>query len=315
MRYRIALCGFSEFEHRAMQFSFQHPDEFHESTYDLVDALSDADFAVVDADSQPAVKGVVLSGRVAQSVFVGGDAPEGAASHLPRPIDPRRILRTLDQLTARRTVAQRRAEELPDPIVSELPVLDDEVLDIEIDIVPAPAAPAAPPPDEAASNAALRRAARAAARAAARRARLASARAAMPPGDPLRDVLVFDDDEIDAAHLCRLLEKFGFVARSVGEIDAAAELMNDHPFAAIFLDIELDDAGVALLAQARELPGPPGHAGPAVLMVAEELDPADRVRAALAGIAMPLIKPLSRGDVARALEAAGVTLPADARRL
>lgn len=322
MRYRIALCGFSEFEHRAMQFSFLHPDEFHESTYDLVDALSDADFAVVDADSQPAVKGVVLSGRVGQAVFVGGDAPEGAASHLPRPIDPRRILRTLDQLTARRAGAARRAEELPDPIVSELPVLEDEVLDLLLEPPaepgPAPAVtpePAPEPEPEAASNAALRSAARAAARAAARRARLASARAEMPPGEPLRDVLVFDDDEVDAAHLCRVLQQFGFVPRSVADLDAAAELMNDQPFAAIFLDIELDDAGVALLQQARELPGPPGHPGPAVLMVAEHLDPADRVRAALAGIDMPLVKPLSRGDVARALEAARVVLPADARRL
>lgn len=322
MRYRIALCGFSEFEHRAMQFSFLHPDEFHESTYDLVDALSDADFAVVDADSQPAVKGVVLSGRVGQAVFVGGDAPEGAASHLPRPIDPRRILRTLDQLTARRAGAARRAEELPDPIVSELPVLEDEVLDLLLEPPaepgPAPAVTPEPEPEpepEAASNAALRSAARAAARAAARRARLASARADMPPGEPLRDVLVFDDDEVDAAHLCRVLQQFGFVPRSVADLDAAAELMNDQPFAAIFLDIELDDAGVALLQQARELPGPPGHPGPAVLMVAEHLDPADRVRAALAGIDMPLVKPLSRGDVARALEAARVVLPADARRL
>ncbi len=137
MRYRIALCGFSEFEHRAMQFSFLHPDEFHESTYDLVDALSDADFAVVDADSQPAVKGVVLSGRVGQAVFVGGDPPEGAASHLPRPIDTRRILRTLDQLTARRAGAARRAEELPDPIVSELPVLEDELVDLLLEPMPA----------------------------------------------------------------------------------------------------------------------------------------------------------------------------------
>jgi DNA-binding response OmpR family regulator len=126
---------------------------------------------------------------------------------------------------------------------------------------------------------------------------------------------VFDADPAAAAQLCRLLEQFGFVPRSVGELDAAAELMNDHPFAAIFLDIALDDAGVALLQQARELPGPPGHPGPAVLMVAAHLDPADRVRAALAGVATPLIKPLSRGDVARALEAARVVLPADARRL
>jgi len=51
-----------------------------------------------------------------------------------------------------------------------------------------------------------------------------------------------------------------------------------------------------------------------VLMVKAHLDPTDRVRAALAGLGEPLIKPLGRGAVARALEGAGVVLPADARR-
>ena len=54
MRYRIALCGFSEFEYRAMHFSFQHPDA-GEPHYDVVDTLAEADFAIVDADSTPAV--------------------------------------------------------------------------------------------------------------------------------------------------------------------------------------------------------------------------------------------------------------------
>jgi CheY-like chemotaxis protein len=58
-----------------------------------------------------------------------------------------------------------------------------------------------------------------------------------------------------------------------------------------------------------------GHPTPAVLIVTAELQPADRVRAALAGINSPLIKPVTRGDVARALEASDVLLPADARRL
>ena len=52
----------------------------------------------------------------------------------------------------------------------------------------------------------------------------------------------------------------------------------------------------------------------AVLLVTAQLNPADRVRATLAGIKAPLTKPVSRGDVARALESCGVTLPADARR-
>ncbi len=314
MRYRIALCGFSEFEYRAMHFSFQHPADFQESTYDVVDVLADADFAVVDADSPPAVKGVVQSGRVAQSVFVGDSAPDGAAWHLPRPIDPRRILRTLDEITARRARAARHGApastpaELPDPIVRELPTLDEVVL------LPEPTPLDAPSPAPA-SNATLHRAAKAAARAAARRARLAGARAESAPVEPLRDVLVLDPDPLASRRLCELLERFGFRPHAVAWIDEAAEQLTARPFAAVFLDIALDDVGVALLQQARELPAPPGHRGPAVLMTVARLDPAERVRAALAGIAAPLVKPLARGDVARALEAAGVVLPADARRL
>ena len=305
MRYRIALCGFSEFEYRAMHFSFQHPPEFQESTYDVVDALADADFAVVDADSQPAVKGVVQSGRVAQSVFVGAAAPDGAASHLPRPIDPRRILRTLERLTARRAGTTPTIG-LPVPDVHELPTLDDVV-------EPPATQPAAP--SEPASPAALRRAAKAAARAAARRARLASARADAPAVEPLRDVLVLDPDPAANAQLCTLLLRFGFEPHAVGSISQAIRPLTTRPFAAIFLDIPLDDAGVALLQRIRELPPPPGHPGPAVLMMAAQPDPAERVLAELAGLGAPLIKPLARGDVARALESADVALPADARRL
>ena len=91
--------------------------------------------------------------------------------------------------------------------------------------------------------------------------------------------------------------------------------LTTRPFAAIFLDMPLDDAGVALLQRIRELPTPAERPGPAVLMVAAQLDPAERVLAALAGLGAPLIKPLGRGDVARALESAGVPFPVDARRL
>jgi CheY-like chemotaxis protein len=305
MRYRIALCGFSEFEYRAMHFSFQHPPEFQESSYDVVDALSEADFAVVDADSQPAVKGVVQSGRVAQAVFVGATAPDGAASHLQRPIDPRRILRTLERLTTRYP-AGSPGFKLPVPEVHELPTLDD--------IVAMPNA-STEGTSEPASPTALRRAAKAAARAAARRARLASARADAALLEPLRDVLVLDPDPATNAALCTLLLRFGFQPHAVGSIAQAIRPLATRPFAAIFLDMPLDDAGVGLLQRIRELPPPPGHPGPAVLMVAAQLDPAARVLAALAGLGAPLSKPLGRGDVARALESAGVPFPADARRL
>ena len=99
MQYRIVLCGFSEFESRAMHFSFQHPDA-DVIGYEVVEDLADADFAIVDADSKPAVKSVVQAARVADSVFVGSVAPPGAAALVPRPIDPARILRALIDLAS-----------------------------------------------------------------------------------------------------------------------------------------------------------------------------------------------------------------------
>lgn len=314
MRYRIALCGFSEFEYRAMQFSFLHPSGFHESVYDVVDALDDADFAVVDADSKPAVKGVLQSGRIAQAVFVGSAAPAGAASHLKRPIDPTRILRTLDELTARQAAGLAAdsgvVPSAPQPARPlDLPTLDDVVVlpqaPIEAAAMIPPAAPATLTPQSAA---------KAAARAKARRARLASDRATPQQAEPLCDVLVLDADTVANTLLCALLERFGFQAHAVATLAQVQNQLAAKPFAAIFLDMPLDGTGIALLQQIRALPAPWPNAGPAVLLVSARLEPADRVRAALAGLTEPLIKPLGRGDVARALESSGVALPADARR-
>lgn len=305
MRYRIALCGFSEFEYRAIHFSFQHPPGFHDSEYDVVDSLLDADFAVVDADSTPAVRGVMQSGRMAQSVFVGTAAPYGAAWHLRRPIDPTRILRTLDALTAYKN--QGAATTQPSAL-HDLPTLHDIVAlpqaAIEAAAVVPPAASSQPPPS----------AAKAAARAKARRARLASDRSDPAAVEPLRDALVLDADAVANTLLCALLERFGFQAHSVATISQAEGQLAQRPFAAVFLDVALDDAGFALLQQIRALPAPWPHAGPAVLMISSHVDPASRVRAELAGLGTLLTKPLGRGDVARALESAGVVLPADARR-
>lgn len=311
MRYRVALCGFSEFEHRAMDFSFRHPTGFHESDYDLVDALSDADYAIVDSDSPPAVKGVLMSGRVGHAVFVGSSAPAGAASHLLRPIDPSRILRTLDALTLRDGPPTQPGA-LPDPGVF-LPTLDDVLLaPPELpsarlpSALPAPATPRSPATDH--------HAAKVAARAAARRARQASERARVGALPPLRDVLVFDADPADSAALCALLQQFGFEPHAVASRADIEPALTEHEFAALFLDIVLDDPGVALLRRIRALPVPAGHAPPAVLMLASHLDAAERVAAALAGMPVPLLKPLARGGVARALVDAGVPLPSDARR-
>jgi CheY-like chemotaxis protein len=340
MRYRIALCGFSEFEYRAMHFSFQHPASPEQTEYEVVDALAEADFAVVDADSKPAVKGVVLSRRVAHAVFVGAVAPPGVNLHLTRPIDPTRIRRLLDTLVERFPETPVRLEP---PADLQLPTLDDVVPTLDAFVpplaqapiaapkaaaAPAAAAPAAPPrpaaPEPTPPSAADAptdpelSAAKKAARAAARRARLASSK--LPPGaqEPLRDVMVLDADEAAGSELCKLLERFGFSPQWLRSIPKAAEHLAAKPFAAYFLDIALDGAdrgeGLSLVQRIRDLPAREGHPAPAVLIVSAQLNPADRVRAALAGIQAPLVKPVSRGDVARALEGCGVSLPSDARR-
>jgi CheY-like chemotaxis protein len=322
MRYRIALCGFSEFEYRAMHFSFQHPAVSSDSRYEVVETLAEADLAVVDADSSVAVRSIVSSGRTAQAVFIGVEAPPGAARHLPRPIDTNRILRALDELTGRSVKRAPPKSRIP-AAVWDLPTLDDVVVepvpecDPEAATEPAALAPdadLAPPAEPAAPRPPTHNEAKAAARAAARRARRASTG---EPGDlaPLRDVLVLDADVEANARLCGLLERFGFHAHPVATLEEAFDALTARPLAAMFLDMPLDDDGMDLLQAIRDLPPPAGRRAAVAFIVAAQLDPADRVRAALAGVGEPLIKPLQRGVVARALENNLVTLPADARRI
>lgn len=323
MRHRIALCGFSEFEYRAMHFSFQHPDA-GELGYEVVDALADADFAVVDTAAKPAVKGVVLSGRVAHAVFVGAGAPPGAAAVVPRPIDLSRITRALAELAGRHGPPSEGplSEGFDDPdeiIIAEPPVLMDAV------VLPSPqgppdAAPApAPAPAIESPELAERHAKKAAARAAVRRARLAQVQTGPGQLEQTRDVLVLDADTESSAQLSDLLELFGFRVHVARNILQAADVLSRLPLVAAFLDIAFDGTdqgdGLTLLQTIHDLPRLVGHAAPAVLTVTPALQPADRVRAALAGIGSPLIKPVTRGAVARALEACDVPLPSDARRL
>jgi CheY-like chemotaxis protein len=329
MRHRIALCGFSEFEYRAMHFSFQHPDG-NEIGYEVVDALADADFAVVDGDSKLAVESVALSGHISTAVFVGSNAPPGAAALVPRPIDLSRIMRALAELSAQHAspldVLLPEAFDDPDEIIFvEPPVLTDAVpvppprkpSASEAEPAPAPAPP--PTPEPAPPEMDPRHAKKAAARAAARRARLSHVHTDPGQLEQMRDVLVLDADPKSSAQLSDLLELFGFRVHVARNILQAADILSQRPLVAAFLDIAFDgtdqEDSLTLLQTIHDLPRLVGHPAPAVLTVTAKLQPANRVRAALAGISSPLIKPVTRGDVARALEACEVILPSDARRL
>lgn len=314
-----------------MRFSFEVPSGTRASAYRVVDTLVDADCTIVNADFKPAVEEIVSAGRVAHSLFVGAAAPAGAAAHLRRPIDPTRILRALDQLVAEGPVERSARSAAASAVFAS-------TLHDFLEVVPTPepaprpspepsAAPTAPSEataevtpaaiahaESSTGEQARTTAAKVAARAAARRRRQASAAPVPTTGEPLRDVLVLDADPVTSGQLCQLLECFGFVSRAVTSIDQAQARVERQAFAAAFLSVPFDDAAVELLKLLRtaEREGTPAQT--AVVMVGARADAASRVRTALAGLGEPLVNPLGRGDVARALERHGVIFPADARR-
>lgn len=165
----------------------------------------------------------------------------------------------------------------------------------------APALPAEPPLSTA----------KAATRAAVRRARLAQTAAAA--GAVSTEVLVLDPDPESRAALCILLECFGFNALCADDAPHAATLAERRAVAAAFVDVTLDESddgsGIELCRRLRALRG-----AMALVLMASEIHPVDRVRARLAGCDALIAKPARRGDVARTLEDCGVPLPSDARR-
>ena len=126
------------------------------------------------------------------------------------------------------------------------------------------------------------------------------------------------DSESAAGELNALLEMFGFqVYRAVNSAHAMA-LLGRLPLAAAFLDVDPcapgDLDGLELCQQIKQHMLSLAGTAPPVMLLANELSATDRVRARLAGCDALLTRPVRRGDVARALEACRVTLPADERR-
>lgn len=156
---------------------------------------------------------------------------------------------------------------------------------------------------------------RAARRAQVRRERLRdSATAGEAPGAP--EVLVLSASDAADSPLCGLLSGFGFGVRVLRE---APELPAPWPFVAVFVDhaLGMADGGDAidLCNQVREYSRLPGERKPVLLLVADQLSSTDRVRAGLAGCHEIIVGEVTRGVVASALDARGVALPSDARRL
>lgn len=195
----------------------------------------------------------------------------------------------------------------------------------------APAQPAAPPhpsagvahtppqPERPYDEAAARAMKKAAKRAEVRRLRSRDNAAAggIAPFTP--EVLVLDADEAAREALCSLLRGFGFDVHAAAGMAEAAAVATTQSIVAIFVDLALrsDDGGdgIDLCKYILGSGWLHGDGASALVLVAAQLRPMDRVRAQLAGCAAALLKPTSRGAVAGVLDARGITLPSDARRL
>ncbi len=132
------------------------------------------------------------------------------------------------------------------------------------------------------------------------------------------DVLVLESDDAAREQMCTLLEAFGFRTHPVQSTMQAVRMLEAKRYTAAFLNIIFDgSAAPASHDLCRRVKAPPSHAGDTVcvlIVVTGSARPLERVRAELAGCDAFLLKPVSRGAVAQALEACGVALPIDARR-
>ncbi len=183
---------------------------------------------------------------------------------------------------------------------------------------PDPRPAAAPPPaaHKPLLTSAERAEAKAEARRRSRRARLAQAGRA--GAKSLRDVLLLGPERANA-ELGALLQVFGFQVHPATFSADVLALIAEVPLAAVFLDVapgsEDDMDGLELCMEIKQQRAVLAGAVPPVFLLANRDSAAGRVRAGLAGCDALLVRPVTRGDAARALEAADVALPADERRV
>ena len=281
---RVALLGFGEFERSAL-VSYLRLSGSREPAYEEVKSLADADFVIADPDHVGTLDAVLGADRVADTVFVGALAPEGALAWMMRPIDPLQVFREIDSAVALRK-SQARAPSSP-----AAPAAAPEVVTISaVAIDPNPAAEATV----------------VGARPSARRA-----------GDvnPPTAALLVDDSGIALRFLERQLQAMGLRTDTAGDSQRALKLLSRGHYDIVFLDVDLgphsEVDGLTLCQLIKRLqPQTPSAAAPLVVMVSAHASTTDRVRGSFAGCDVYMAKPLDEETLRRNLRALGMRLPA-----
>jgi two-component system, cell cycle response regulator len=261
---RVALYGFSDFEHRALGSFFRlaaRPALALEQVRDLAAAHA----IVADADHAGVIDHLVAIGRIADTVFIGEHAPPDAAARLPRPIDALHVLRELDALATRRAA----------------PPVDAAALQ-----VPGPLAPLPAPRRVSAGFVSLDSPALAAAPAGS---------AAAPRRAANLSALLIDDSAVALRFLQLRLQHLGMDTELADGSARALELLAQRAYGFVFIDVELGEHsaldGLALCQHIkRQHRHVQGHT-PVLVLVSAHHSELDRARGAFAGCDHYLAKP------------------------
>jgi CheY-like chemotaxis protein len=111
---RVALLGFGDFERSAL-VSYLRLSGSRAPAYQEAESLDRADFVIADADHAGTLDEVLGADRVADTVFIGSLAPDGALAWMMRPIDPLQVFRELDATVSLRQ-SQAQAAAMPEPV-------------------------------------------------------------------------------------------------------------------------------------------------------------------------------------------------------
>jgi len=272
-RHRVALQGFTDFERNALASCFRLA-RGATTGYVPVDTLAQAEFVVADADHPGVIDAVEAAGRVGDAIFVGAQAPEGAAAWTMRPIDPMYVLRELDAMAALRYPA-------PAPAPTRRAAPRD-----------GPGRRAADAPFEAPAGTA--------------------AEAPVHPATLRGHALIVDDSEVALRVLERELPLLGLRTQRAQTSAQAFERLATNRFDVVIVDLDLGDAseldGLLLCQRLKRSHRELGKPAPPVVLLTVHDDPMNRVRGTLAGCDAYLAKPLDVPALVATLRGLGIAV-------
>lgn len=265
--YTVALLGFSDFERSALS-SFFRLATARTPAYIQGAGVAESDFIIADADHPAALRAAMDTDRPEDTVYVGAQAPRDAWFRLPRPIEPTHIVRELDAMVERRRAHTVALLDINPPSAPSAS---------EMKSIPAGSLPILPDllPFE---------------------------------DDPIDgpDVLVAEDSRIARRFMQLRLRKLGYRVHLASDGDEVLELITQHTFRLVFLDVGLGDAealdGFALCQHLKQHPDLVGDAAPRIVIVTGLSGATDRVRGTLAGCDAYLTKPVKEADLLKVLQ-------------